>query len=88
VPTALGRLQGRGLVDQRDGGWYIVDPLFAEWLRRASPLADRPPLEPPARRRCVYRVCGTGLDLAGGKSRAAGYERARAKGPGACAESR
>jgi hypothetical protein len=47
VPTALGRLQGRGLVDQRDGGWYIVDPLFAEWLRRASPLADRPALEAP-----------------------------------------
>ena len=42
VPTALARLQGRGLVDQRDGSWYIVDPLFAEWLRRASPLADRP----------------------------------------------
>ncbi|HEX9482582.1 MAG TPA: hypothetical protein VF927_10820 [Solirubrobacteraceae bacterium] len=47
VPTALGRLQGRGLVDQRDRGWYIVDPLFAEWLRRASPLADRPALEAP-----------------------------------------
>ena len=28
-------------------GWYIVDPLFNEWLRRASPLADRPLLEPP-----------------------------------------
>ncbi len=39
VRPALGRLQGRGLVDERDGEWYIVDPLFAEWLRRASPLA-------------------------------------------------
>ena len=28
-------------------GWYIVDPLFNEWLRRASPLADRPALERP-----------------------------------------
>ncbi len=42
VPPALGRLQRRGLVDRRDGAWYIVDPLFGEWLRRASPLADRP----------------------------------------------
>lgn len=42
VRPALVRLQGRGLVDVRDDGWYIVDPLFAEWLRRASPLADRP----------------------------------------------
>jgi hypothetical protein len=41
VRPALVRLQGRGLVDQRDGAWYIVDPLFGEWLRRASPLADR-----------------------------------------------
>jgi hypothetical protein len=40
VPPALARLQGRGLVDRRDGPWRIVDPLFAEWLRRASPLAD------------------------------------------------
>jgi hypothetical protein len=39
VPTSLARLQRRGLVDERDGEWYIVDPLFAEWLRRASPLA-------------------------------------------------
>ena len=40
VPTSLARLQRRGLVDQRDGVWYIVDPLFNEWLRRASPLAQ------------------------------------------------
>jgi hypothetical protein len=40
VPTALARLQRRGLVDQRDGEWYVVDPLFNEWLRRASPLAQ------------------------------------------------
>ena len=42
VRPALQRLQRRGLCDQRDGSWYIVDPLFNEWLRRASPLADRP----------------------------------------------
>ncbi len=41
VPQALLRLQGRGLVDRRDGSWHIVDPLFGEWLRRASPLAER-----------------------------------------------
>jgi hypothetical protein len=40
VPTALERLQRRGLVDQREEVWYVVDPLFNEWLRRASPLAD------------------------------------------------
>ncbi len=40
VRPALERLQGRGLVDRRDDVWYIVDPLFSEWLRRASPLAD------------------------------------------------
>jgi hypothetical protein len=44
VTPALERLQRRGLVDRRDASWYIVDPLFAEWLRRASPLADRPGL--------------------------------------------
>lgn len=47
VRPALVRLQGRGLVDERDGSWYMVDPLFNEWLRRSSPLADRPMLEPP-----------------------------------------
>ncbi len=48
VRPALERLQRRGLVDQRENTWYIVDPLFGEWLRRASPLADRPMLvEPP-----------------------------------------
>jgi hypothetical protein len=46
VRPALVRLQGRGIVDERDGVWYIVDPLFDEWLRRASPLADRPAGEP------------------------------------------
>ena len=46
VPPALARLQRRGLVDRRaDGSWELVDPLFAEWLRRASPLADRPAAE-------------------------------------------
>ena len=47
VRPALVRLQGRGLVDQRGGSWYIVDPLFGEWLRRSSPLADRQVLEAP-----------------------------------------
>jgi len=47
VRPALVRLQGRGLVDERDGAWYIVDPLFDEWLRRSSPLADRPTIEGP-----------------------------------------
>jgi hypothetical protein len=47
VRPALVRLQGRGLVDQRDGTWYIVDPLFDEWLRRSSPLADRSMIEAP-----------------------------------------
>ncbi len=45
VPSALSRLQARGLVDRRDGVWYIVDPLFAEWLRRSSPLAERRELD-------------------------------------------
>ncbi|MFI5004454.1 MAG: hypothetical protein ACHQE6_05510 [Solirubrobacterales bacterium] len=45
VRPALVRLQRRGLVDRRDSGWYIVDPLFGEWLRRASPLADRAAFE-------------------------------------------
>jgi DNA-binding FadR family transcriptional regulator len=45
VRPALERLQGRGLVDARDGTWYIVDPLFAEWLRRSSPLIDRATIE-------------------------------------------
>jgi hypothetical protein len=40
VRPTLERLRRRGLIDERDGVWYIVDPLFAEWLRRASPLAD------------------------------------------------
>jgi hypothetical protein len=40
VPS-LERLRGRGIVDRRDAEWYIVDPLFNEWLRRASPLAER-----------------------------------------------
>jgi len=45
VPTALERLRGRGLVDQRADGWYIIDPLFGEWLGRHSPLSDTPRLE-------------------------------------------
>ena len=46
VPTSLERLRGRGLVEQRDGTWEIVDPLFAEWLRRHSPLSTRETPEP------------------------------------------
>jgi hypothetical protein len=45
VRPALERLQGRGLVNLRDGVWHIVDPLFEEWLRRSSPLADQAPFE-------------------------------------------
>jgi len=41
VRPSLVRLQRRGVVDERDGVWYIVDPLFDEWLRRSSPLADQ-----------------------------------------------
>ena len=40
VPTSLARLQRRGLVDERSCSWYVVDPLFNEWLRRSSPLAE------------------------------------------------
>jgi hypothetical protein len=47
VRPALVRLQGRGLVDERAGSWYIVDPLFGEWLKRVSPLADRSGMEAP-----------------------------------------
>ncbi|HEX4718918.1 MAG TPA: hypothetical protein VH300_10340 [Thermoleophilaceae bacterium] len=47
VRPALERLQRRGLVDEHDGIWQIVDPLFEEWLRRSSPLADLPPSEAP-----------------------------------------
>ncbi len=50
VRPAVVRLQGRGLVDERDGSWYIVDPLFNEWLRRSSPLADRRVVEDEASR--------------------------------------
>ena len=45
---ALERLQGRGLVDRRDDTWHIVDRLFGEWLRRASPLADGPAVDAPS----------------------------------------
>jgi hypothetical protein len=46
VRPALERLRARGLVDQRDASWYVVDPLFDEWLRRSSPFAERPALDP------------------------------------------
>ena len=40
VRPAIARLEGRGLVEHKDDTWQIVDPLFAEWLRRSSPLAE------------------------------------------------
>ena len=40
IAPSLKRLVRRGLVDQRDGEWFIVDPLFREWLRRSSPFAE------------------------------------------------
>ena len=40
VRPAVARLEGRGLVEQKGDSWQIVDPLFAEWLRRSSPLAE------------------------------------------------
>lgn len=40
VLPAIKRLADRGLVDERDGEWFIVDPLFREWLRRSSPFAE------------------------------------------------
>ena len=40
IYPARERLLRLGLVEQdaRDGGWSIVDPLFAEWLRRRPGL--------------------------------------------------
>jgi hypothetical protein len=38
ITDALGRLRKRGLIEQLKGDWHVVDPLFAEWLRRQSPL--------------------------------------------------
>lgn len=35
---AMPRLQRRGLVDQRDRTWQIIDPFLVEWLRRHSPF--------------------------------------------------
>ena len=43
VKPSLERLRRRGLVEQREDIWYVVDPLFGEWLRRASPLASPHP---------------------------------------------
>ncbi len=38
VRPALERLRRRGLADLDGTEWRLVDPLFAEWLRRSSPL--------------------------------------------------
>jgi hypothetical protein len=37
---ALPRLARRGLVEQVDGRWQIIDPFLAEWLRRNSPFSE------------------------------------------------
>jgi len=37
--AAMPRLARRGLVEQVDGMWRIIDPFLAEWLRRNSPFA-------------------------------------------------
>lgn len=34
---ALGRMKDRGVVDGSGSKWKIVDPLFAEWLKRQDP---------------------------------------------------
>jgi hypothetical protein len=57
VPQSLARLQRRGLVDRRHDTWYVVDPLFSEWLRRASPLADTS--SAPNMPERLYRFTGT-----------------------------
>jgi hypothetical protein len=42
IVPALVRARRRGLCDQYDGQWAIVDPLFASWLRQQSPLTLGP----------------------------------------------
>jgi len=42
IPDALDRLRRRGLAQRRGDEWVMVDPLFAQWLRRQSPLQLRP----------------------------------------------
>jgi len=37
---ALERLRARGVVEGSGSAWRIVDPLFAEWLRRNDPLSE------------------------------------------------
>lgn len=39
---ALERLRERGIVDGEGTVWKVVDPFFAEWLRRQDPLALLP----------------------------------------------
>jgi uncharacterized protein len=39
--AAMPRLARRGLVEQADGIWRIIDPFLAEWLRRNSPFAEQ-----------------------------------------------
>jgi DNA polymerase III delta prime subunit len=43
---ALERLRARGVVEGSGSRWRVVDPLFAEWLRRNDPLALEQP-DPP-----------------------------------------
>jgi hypothetical protein len=39
APRAMPRLARRGLVEQVERSWRIIDPFLAEWLRRNSPFA-------------------------------------------------
>lgn len=41
---ALERLRGRGVVEGSGSRWHVVDPLFAEWLRRNDPLSIEAPV--------------------------------------------
>jgi hypothetical protein len=42
VNNALNRLKGKALVTRNAGRWELVDPIFAEWLKRNSPFATSP----------------------------------------------
>jgi DNA polymerase III delta prime subunit len=50
---ALERLRARGVVEGLGSDWRIVDPLFAEWLRRNDPLAIEPPTLPETDKRAA-----------------------------------
>jgi hypothetical protein len=44
---ALERLRARGVVEGSGSAWRIVDPMFAEWLRRNDPLSLESSSEDP-----------------------------------------